>query len=393
MSSRRTFLKAAGIGTIAGLSGCIGSLGGGGGSSGAVKIGFNAPLTGFASADGQSARHGAELAQKIINEEGGIDGRDVELVVEDDEAKADAAVPAAKSLINEEQVDIGVSGSYSTPTRAIAPIYNQNGVPFVSSYATHPDITQGEYTYRLGMLATLQGKAQARIAAQELDADTCVALTLDNDYGQVVSGSFQEAAQNEYGISMEYTTKYPIGEDNFRPILSQVKDIGPDILSATAYYGEAAALVKQADEMGIEAQILGSEGYDSPKFFELGGSATDGTIIVTPLRRGSDLPAAQEYFEQYQAEYGQIADAVAGLSHDAVKLVGKIVTEAGGTNADDLLSALENLTDWQGAASGPIEEFVGPGEAVRKIPAARASDGDWEPYALITDSEFIRPDV
>lgn len=391
MSSRREFLKVAGIGTVAGLSGCTGSPGGG--SNEMIKIGFNAPLTGFASADGQSASHGAELAQKIINEQGGIDGREIELVVRDDEAKADAAVPAAQSLINEEQVDIGVSGSYSTPTRAIAPIYDQNSVPFVSSYATHPDITEGEYTYRLGMLATLQGKAQARIAAEEIGADSCVALTLDNDYGQVVSESFQEAAQNQYDISMEYTTKYPIGEDNFRPILSQVKEMEPDILSATAYYGEAASLVKQADKMGVEAQILGSEGYDSPKFFELGGSATDGTVIVTPLRRGSDLPAAQEYLEQYQSEYGQIADAVAGLSHDAVKLVGKIVSEAGGTNADDMLSALENLQDWRGAASGPIEEFVGPGEAVRKIPAVQASDGNWEPYSLITDPEFIRPDV
>jgi len=382
----------AGIGGISAVSGCLSTFGGGG-SSGSIKVGFNAPLTGFASADGQSARHGAELAQQIINDNGGVNGREIELVIKDDEAQADNAVPAAQSLINEEEVDIGVSGSYSTPTRAVAPIYNENSIPFISSYATHPDITEGDYTYRLGMLATLQGRAQAKIAAEQLDADTCVALTLDNDYGQVVSNSFQEAAKNEFDIDIEYTTKYPIGENNFRPILSQVTDIGPDVLSATAYYNEAAALVKQAEEVGVEAQILGSEGYDSPKFFELGGAAAKGTIMVTPLRRGSDLEAAQTYFQQYQEEYDTIADAVAGLCHDGIKLVEKTVSDAGGTDPDDVRSAIENIQNWEGAASGPIMEFVGPGEAVRPIPAGKATESDWEPYTVVTDEDYIYPDV
>lgn len=392
MDRRRTFLKMAGIGGISAVSGCLGTFGGGG-ASGNIKVGFNAPLTGFASADGQSARHGAELAQEIINDNGGVDGREVELVIKDDEAKADNAVPAAQSLINEEDVDIGVSGSYSTPTRAVAPIYNENEIPFISSYATHPDITQGDYTYRLGMLATLQGRAQAKIAAEQLDADTCVALTLDNDYGQVVSNSFQQAAKNEFDVDIEYTTKYPIGENNFRPILSQVTDIGPDILSATAYYNEAAALVKQAEEVGVEAQILGSEGYDSPKFFELGGPAAKGTIIVTPLGRGSDLAAAQTYFQQYQEKYDTIADAVAGLCHDGIKLVQKAVSDAGGTDPDDIRSAIENIQNWEGAASGPIMEFVGSGEAVRPIPSAQATESDWEAHTVVTDEDYIYPDV
>ena len=389
MVSRRQFLKGAGTVSTLALAGC---LQGGGGESGPIKIGFNAPLTGFASADGQSARQGAKLAEQLINEDGGVDGRDVQVLVEDDGAESDNAVPVARDFINNENVDFGVSGSYSTPTRAIAPIYDEEGIPFISSYATHPDITNGEHTFRVGIWAPLHGKVGAKLGAEDLDASTAAVLTLDNDFGQTITGSFMDVAP-EYDIDVVYETKYPLGENDFRSILSKVSENSPDMVYATGYYHEAANIVKQAEEVGLEAPIIGEEGYDSPKFFELGGQATEGTIISTNLNRGSDLEATQTFISEYKDEWDMMTDMVAANCYDGIQLAAKAAREAGSTEPDAIVETISNLENWEGAATGPIHEFIGPGEAVRPIAIQEATDMEWTEYAVIDDPDLIRPDV
>ena len=109
-----------------------------------IKIGFNAPLTGFAAADGNSARTGAELAVEQINAGGGVNGRMLTLVVYDDQASPKEAVPIATKLIEKDEVSIGISGSYSGATRAAAGIFQSAGVPYISAYAVHP----GDHAHR-----------------------------------------------------------------------------------------------------------------------------------------------------------------------------------------------------------------------------------------------------
>ena len=106
-----------------------------------VKVGFNVPLTGFAAADGKSALNGAKLAVKQANETGGINGEKIELVIYDDQASPKEAVPIANRLIEKDGVKVAVSGSYSGSTRAAAGIFQSAGIPYISAYAIHPDIT------------------------------------------------------------------------------------------------------------------------------------------------------------------------------------------------------------------------------------------------------------
>ncbi|MFT4890469.1 MAG: branched-chain amino acid transport system substrate-binding protein [Halobacteriales archaeon] len=390
MNTRRAFLKATGTASVVAVAGCADITGGG--DEGPIKIGFNAPLTGFASADGQSAQQGAKLARDLINDEGGVDGREIRLLVEDDAAASDQAVPVAKDFINNENVHFGVSGSYSTPTRAISTIYNNNDVPFISAYATHPDITNGKYTFRVGIFAPIHGKAAAKIAAEEMDVKTAAVFKMNNDFGKTISNQFAQSAK-ERGIDIVYSTTYPLGETNFRSALNSVKDEGPDLLHATGYYHEAANVVKQAKEVGVEAPIFGEEGYDSPKFFELGGQACNGTMITTNLNRGGELDATQTFLEEYRNKYDMRADMVAANSYDAIKLAAKAVKEGGSTDADTVAETINGLTDWKGAATGPIREFIGPGESVRPIPVQEVKNMEWTEYSVITDEEIIRPDV
>ena len=125
-----------------------------------IKIGFNAPLTGFAAADGKSALTGAELALEQINAAGGVQGMPLELVVYDDQASPKESVPVANKLIEQDKVAIGISGSYSGATRAAAGVFQAAGVPYIAAYAVHPDITRaGDFVVRSSFFGDGQGLA------------------------------------------------------------------------------------------------------------------------------------------------------------------------------------------------------------------------------------------
>jgi branched-chain amino acid transport system substrate-binding protein len=156
-----------------------------------VTFGFYAPLTGPAAADGEAAQHGAELAIQHLNENGGVLGREVELEVLDDGFSPDGAANATRRLIEEHGVDAVISGSYSFTTRAGAPIAQRNQVPFMAAYAVHPSITQtGEYVWRMGALADVQGKAGAHLVMDEMNPDSIGLLVIDNDYGVALAEAF-----------------------------------------------------------------------------------------------------------------------------------------------------------------------------------------------------------
>ena len=131
---------------------------GSGHAAGTIKIGFNAPLTGFAASDGKSASEGAKLAVEQINAAGGIKGKMLELVIYDDQAKPAQAIPIANKLIGQDKVVMGVSGSYSGPTRSAAGVFQEAGIPYISAYAIHPDITRaGNYVFRTSFLGERSG--------------------------------------------------------------------------------------------------------------------------------------------------------------------------------------------------------------------------------------------
>lgn len=139
------------------------------------------------------------------------------------------------------------------------------------------------------------------------------------------------------------------------------------MLYATGSYNEAANIVKQAKENGLDIPIVGEEGYDSPKFFELGGQSTEGTIISTNLNRDSHLDATQSFISEYESEWNEPPSMVAASSYDGIQLAVKAASETGGTDPNEVAEAINSLSDWTGAATGPIMEFIGPGEAVRPI--------------------------
>ncbi|MGD9769419.1 MAG: ABC transporter substrate-binding protein, partial [Pseudolabrys sp.] len=165
-----------------------------------IKIGFQAPLTGPAATDGVSAKVAAELAVQDINAKGGVLGQKIELVIYDDQAKTDEAVFTANKLVGQDGVKFAVSGSYSASGRAAAPVFQKAGVPFISAYGVHPDITRsGNYVFRTVHLGQPQGRAGAKFVGDVLGHKQISVISMDNDYGQATLEGFKSAA-GQFGI-------------------------------------------------------------------------------------------------------------------------------------------------------------------------------------------------
>jgi branched-chain amino acid transport system substrate-binding protein len=167
-----------------------------------IKIGFQAPLSGFAATDGKSAKIAAEMAIEDVNNAGGVLGEKLQLISYDDQAKSDQAIFTANKLIGEDGVKFAVNGSYSASGRAAAPLFQKAGIPFISAYGVHPDITAaGDYCFRLVHLGPPQGRATAYFIGKNLGFKKISAITMDNDYGQATVDGFLAGAP-KYGLDI-----------------------------------------------------------------------------------------------------------------------------------------------------------------------------------------------
>ncbi len=356
-----------------------------------IKIGLLAPLTGFAAADGLSVSNSVKLAVDQVNERGGLLGKKVELIVEDDAAQAKEAVGLARKLVQRDGVVAVVGGSYSMPSRAVAPLFQEFGIPFVAGYAVHPDITvAGDFCFRNGFLGTVEGRGAGVVAVDMLQAKTVGLLTMDNDFGRTLADGFREYVVAK-GAKVVFDQIYPLGEKDFSAYLTSIKDADPDVVLASGYYAEAAGIVKQAYEMGLRSQILGEEGYDSPKFIELAGAeAAEGTIIVTNLDRDDPRPVVQEFISEYRKRYGMEPDMVGASNYDAFMIIADAIRRAGTTDPEQVRDAIAATSDFDGV-TGIITGFTDIGEVIKPVQVQIVKDGAFHHFGIVDDPDIIYP--
>lgn len=354
-----------------------------------IRIGVFAPITGEAAADGAAAVNAATLAADKINAAGGVNGVKVQILTYDDRFETAQAVAVAHQMIERDKVLAIVSGSYSTPTRAVAPIAQAAHIPMVAGYAVHPDVTAaGDYCFRNSFVGTVQGKAGAWVAVNKLGAKTVSILMVDTDFGRILGETFA-ASVKEAGVQVLSQDAYPYGEKDFTALLTKIKRLNPDLVYATGYYGEGAAIALAAKNVGLKSQILGMEGMDSPKFIELGGKATEGIIITSNLNRDDPRPETQEFLTAYESRFHIAADMVAASTYDSVLIVAEGI-RVGGFNPQKIRDAIANLKDFEGA-TGVIRGFTPGREVIKPVQVQIVKDGAFHFYSVVDDPAVITP--
>ena len=354
----------------------------------AIKIGMHAPQTGFAAADGNSAFLGAELAVEQANASGGVNGRKIELIVYDDQASPKEAVPAAIRLASLDKVDAAISGSYSGATRAAADVFQEHKIPYIAAYAVHPGITRaGNYVFRSSFVGEVQGRAGAKLVGESLGKKKVSVLTLKNDFGKSLVAGFKDAAPL-FGIDIVSEYEYSIKDRQFGPIIAKIKSDSPEAIYATGYFFTAGPFVSQLRAAGVDAVVIGQEGYDSQKFIEIAGKAANGVIISTSLDRDSDNVETVNFIREFEAKAGYKADMVAASGHTAVKALVEAMRKAGSAERDEVRRMLHEVN--VKASTGTIA-FNALGEVKKDAQVQIVRNGEWRRHSVISDPVLLAP--
>ena len=362
-----------------------------------VKIGVLAPITGFAAADGASVKNSIKLAVDHINAAGGLLGRKVEAVLYDDHADPKEATALARKLIEQDQVSAFVAGSYSMPSRAVAPLFNDEKIPLVAAYAVHPDVTSGgkySYCFRNGFLGTVEGKAAGYTCVKILGGKNIAVITSDNDFGKEMAAGFQafmESPAAKGAKVLSYQT-YPMSEKDYGPYLSKIKSVNgvtPDIIFSGGYYFQSGPMVKQAREMGIKAQFVGEEGADSPEFVAIAGPASEGFVIVTNLNRDDSRPVVKTFLKEYAEQFKISPDMVGASSYDAFMIICDGIKRANSLDGAAVQKAIAGVTSYSGL-TGMIRGFT-RGEVVKDVQVQVVKNGQFRYRGVVTDPALIQP--
>lgn len=354
-----------------------------------IKVGVLAPLSGFAAADGQSVVSSIKLAAQAINNNGGILNRPIKLVVYDDQADPKQAVNFARRLVSQDHISFAILGSYSGASIAAADVLNDKKVPAMAAYAVAPKVTTNNpYIFRMEVLGTTQGRVGA-LLAKKLGAKRIALLTIQNDFGQALEKGFRAGAKKQ-GLDIVFQTTYPLGNKSFTPTLIRIKSAHPDVIYASGYYTGAANLVRQAQTLGITAQIIGQEGYDSPKFMELAGGAANGVMITTTLDRDSDNPATQAFLSAYQKATGRRADMVGASGYAALQTMARAVKAADSLKGDAIRDAIDQMQDVD-TVVGHIYNWDKKGDPIKTYTVQVVKNGKFHRYLNVDNKSVMEP--
>lgn len=311
-----------------------------------IPVGQVASLTGGQSAFGTAADKGTRLAVDEVNAAGGVLGRPIKLITEDNQSKPGESAAAAKKLLGGDKVVALLGEIASSASLEMAPVAQAARVPMISPGSTNPRVTQcGDHIFRICFIDPFQGKVMSKFALGHLKAKR-VAILRDesSDYSQGLSACFKEhflANGGEVVAERSYKAK----DVDFRGQLTALRAAKPDAIFVPGYYGEVGLIARQARRLGIKQPMFGGDGWDAPALFALAGKELEGCYISNHYSAEDASPAVRHFATAYRARYGESPDAMAALGYDSVKVLADAIRRAGTTEAVKLREAIATTKD------------------------------------------------
>jgi branched-chain amino acid transport system substrate-binding protein len=296
MKHLRTGLLAV-LGAGLALAGCTKPAGDGSAAADVIKVGEFASLTGKEAAFGQSSHKGTALAIEELNAAGGLLGRKLELITEDNRSTAGESVTIAKKLITRDKVVALLGEVASGRSLEAAPIAQANRIPMISPSSTNPKVTEsGDYIFRVCFIDPFQGKLLASFAQRTLKAEKVAIFSdVSAPYSVGLAQYFREPFEAAGGKIVS-EQKYSGGDKDFSAQLTAIKAAQPDAIIVPGYYNEAGLIVRQARQLGIKVPLFGGDGWEAPELLQLaGGAALEGTYYSTHFSSESTEPLAQKF--------------------------------------------------------------------------------------------------
>ncbi|HHH41607.1 MAG TPA: ABC transporter substrate-binding protein [Chloroflexi bacterium] len=323
-----------------------------------IKIGLDIPLTGDIAYVGVQSQRAAEMMVEDINSAGGLQVGDqvyqIELVIEDNESKAESATAAATKLIVQDQVLAIVGPQASKQAVPTGEVCNENETPMISPWSTNPNTTLNRpWVFRACFLDPFQGPVIANFVTEEFGfTKAAVLYDVASDYPKGLAEFFKQAWEELHGEgSVVAFESFTTGDTDFSAQLTKIKASGAEFLFTPQYYNEVPLIVKQARELGLDFPIFGSDSWGDPKTLELCGDACEGLFFSTHYAAEGAVGATKEFIDRYTEKYGEVPGDVAALTWDAMGILIEAIKNTGGLTGDlaadrravrDQLAQIEN---------------------------------------------------
>ena len=330
-----------------------------------IKIGINAPITGDIPKVGEGTKFAAQMWLEDINAAGGLQVGDkkykVELVIEDNESKAESAVKANTKMITEDGVLAIVGPQSSKQAVPAGEVANNYQTPMISPWSTNPNTTKDRpYVFRSCFLDPFQGPVVAKFVKEEYKfTKAAVLYDVASDYPKGLAEFFKAAWEELNGAGSvvayeSFTTK----DADFSAQLTKIRNSGAEFLFTPQYYNEVALIVQQAHQLGWNKPIVGSDSWGSAETVKLCGKDCFGLFFSTHYAAAGAKGATKEFIDRYNQKHGYVPDDVGALTWDAIRIVQKAIEGAGKLTGDikkdrqavrDAMAAIKNFEGITGA--------------------------------------------
>ena len=346
--TRTGIVCALALSTLA-LVGCKDKSGGAASSSTEIKVGEYASLTGDTATFGQSTHLGIQLAIDEAKSAGGVNGKTITLVTEDDASKPDQAQSVVTKLITQDKVVAVLGEVASTRSMRGGAVCQQNMIPMISPSSTNPRVTQvGNYVFRVCFTDDFQGAVDAKFAHDQGYKKVAVFKDLKSDYSVGFSDVFAKEF-TKLGGAITKVQSYQSGDTDFKAQLNSLKAGNPDAVLVPGYYTEMGTIARQAKDVGLNVPLLGGDGWDSPELVPGAGDALEGSFFAdhyfsTELKD----PATVSFIAAFKAKNGKDPDALAALGYDTAKVLIDAIKRAKTIDGAGIRDAIAATKDFPG---------------------------------------------
>lgn len=342
-----------------------------------LEIGVLVPLSGSLAVWGVNSERGVKLAAERINAAGGIDGRPVDLLVEDSECKPERAVAVLRGWSARGDVPAVVGAICSSDVLAMAPVAESSEIVVLSTGASNPAISEaGHFIFRNWPSDRIQGELTAEYAYEQGYRKVAI-LYVDNAYGEGLETVFGERFQELGGaLALSPPASYAEGDDDFSDQISGIKESGADALYLPAYTHEYPAILAQVREAGLTIPIIASETFDDPDTIERAGAAAAGVVFPSPASFDASTPQGREFADAFASAYGEVPGITSDTAFDAMNMIAEAL-RAGARTGPEIQRFLSSLQGYQGVA-GTVA-FDAHGDAPKAIHFYSVSGGQAKP--------------
>jgi branched-chain amino acid transport system substrate-binding protein len=357
-----------------------------------IKIGINAPITGDIPKVGEGTKFAAAMWLEDINAAGGIQVGDkkykVELVIEDNEAKAESAVKANTKLITEDEVLAIVGPQSSKQAVPAGGKANELETPMISPWSTNPNTTKGRpFVFRGCFLDPFQGPVVANFVKKEYGfTKAAVLYDVASDYPKGLAENFKEAWE-KIGEVVAYES-FQTKDTDFNSQLTKIKNSGAEFIFTPQYYNEVALIVKQAHQLGFDKPVVGSDSWGSSETVKLCGEDCFGLFFSTHYAAAGAKGATKEFIDRYNQKHEYVPDDVGALTWDAIRIVQTAIENTGELTGDikkdrkAVRDALAKIKQFQGITGNM--DFTEDGDPIKCAVIVKINDaGQFEFYESV----------